>query len=93
MKIQIKEESIKEVEFHTPSFWMQYGVKYMVTEKNVIWAYGATISVGDIAKVQDIIKGDYKMITEDDFFWQYNKSLDAIRESIQIHRHAIYANG
>lgn len=38
MKISIKSETTKEIDFPVPSYWDDYGIKYMVTEDTIICA-------------------------------------------------------
>ena len=76
MKIKIKQESTKEVEFPVPSYWKSLYGHSMVTENLVVKVSDSIISVWDgesrFKYLENLISGDrYERgteITENDFF-------------------------
>lgn len=84
MKIQIKSESISEVNFPAPSFWDDYGIKCMVTENCMvdIGAEFMSVTERESDSFTDHIKGLLKhgvQIKEEEFWTAYNKTLSIFR--------------
>ena len=89
MKISIKSESTKEVEFPVPSFWDEYGVKHMVTEDVIVWVGNEVLCVDKNGSdsysrhINDLLNKGTE-IREEDFYEAYAKTLHKISDAVQL---------
>jgi hypothetical protein len=96
MKIKLKKETEteNEVEFPVPSFWEHFGMRYMVTDTNIIWVAEGLIAADYISssdyqrQIGKIIEGKYEQISQDEFFEKYIEATATINQAIQIESEA-----